>query len=91
VPSNNPVTSIANPNQATPNGELSAIELVLSDLKKRGASRPRKISTLNSTIKALLKQHKKPNSDVEVENLMLELQKRGKLIVNDTKIAYKLS
>lgn len=82
---------IANQNQATPNGELSAIELVLSDLKKRGGSRPRKISTLNSTIKALLKQHKMSNADVDVENLIRELQKRGKLIINDTKIAYKLS
>ncbi|MGJ0483202.1 MAG: HNH endonuclease [Methylomicrobium sp.] len=87
---NNPVTPITNQNQAMPNGELSAIELVLSDLKKRGASRPRKISTLNSTIKALLKQHKKPNADVDVENLIIELQKRGKLIINETKIAYKL-
>lgn len=91
VTSNNPVTPIANQNQAAPHGELSAIELVLSDLKKRGASRPRKISTLSSTIKALLKQHKKPNSDVDVEKLIMELQTRGKLIINDTKIAYKLS
>lgn len=67
-----------------------AFDLVLSDLKKRGASRPRKVSTLTSTIKALLKQQQKPNSDPEVANLISELQERGKLIVDDTKVTYKL-
>lgn len=73
--------------QATTNG---AFDLVQSDLKKRGASRPRKVSTLTSTIKALLKQQQKPSSDAEVANLITELQKRGKLIITDTKVTYKL-
>lgn len=72
------------------NGNSSSIELVLADLKKRGGSRPRKISTLSSTIKALLKQHQKPNSDSEVKTLMNELQKHGKVTVIDTKVSYKL-
>ena len=93
-----PATS-ANPNPpASPpkaaatnsNGTTPAIDLVLADLKKRGASRPRKVSTLTSTIKALLKQQQKPNSDAEVANLIAELQRRGKVVVTDTKVAYKL-
>jgi hypothetical protein len=76
--------------QTDGNGVLTAIDLVLSDLKKRGASRPRKVSTLTSTIKALLKQQQKPNSNAEVANLIAELQKRGKLVVVDTKVTYKL-
>lgn len=79
--------------KATPpasNGSALPIDLVLADLKKRGASRPRKVSTLTSTIKALLKQHQKPNSDVEIANLIAELQKRGRVIVTDTKVGYKL-
>ncbi len=88
---NAPVTATPNQNLAATNGEPSAIDLVTADLKKRGASRPRKISTLTSTIKALLKQNKKSNSDKDVENIIVELKKRGKLIVNDTKIGYKLS
>lgn len=72
------------------NGNASSIDLVLADLKKRGASRPRKVSTLSSTIKALLKQHQKPNADAEVANLIAELQKRSKVIVTDTKVSYKI-
>lgn len=40
--------------------------------------------------KALLKQHQKPNTDAEVGNLIAELQRRGKVIVTDTKVTYKL-
>lgn len=77
------------PPKAT-NGDKPPIDLVLADLKKRGASRPRKILTLTSTIKALLKQHQKPNDDAGVACLVAELQKRGKVIVTDTKVSYKL-
>ncbi len=66
------------------------MELVLSDLKKRGASRPRKVSTLTSTIKALLKQHQKTATDTEVAGLIAELQKRGKVTIDETKVTYKL-
>lgn len=75
---------------AAGSGSAASLDLVLADLKKRGASRPRKVSTLTSTIKALLKQQQKPNSDVEVANLIAELQKRGKVVVTDTKVGYKL-
>lgn len=75
---------------AAGNGSASSLDLVLADLRKRGASRPRKVTTLTSTIKALLKQQQKPNSDIEVANLVAELQKRGKVVVTDTKVAYKL-
>lgn len=85
IPSN--AAASQTPVQATTNG---AFDLVQSDLKKRGASRPRKVSTLTSTIKALLKQQQRPNSDAEVANLITELQKRGKLSITDTKVTYKL-
>lgn len=89
---NSPVPAIAtsNPTPVPTNGNASSIDLVLADLKKRGASRPRKVSTLSSTIKALLKQHHKPNADAEVANLIAELQKRNKVIVTDTKVSYKV-
>lgn len=83
-------TAVAKPVQANANSASAAIDLVLLDLKKRGVSRPRKISTLTSTIKALLKQQQKPNSDAEVANLITELQARGKLVITDTKVTYKL-
>lgn len=85
-----PVAAVAKGIPAASNGSASSLDLVLADLKKRGASRPRKVATLTSTIKALLKQQQKPNSDVEVVNLIAELQKRGKVLVTDTKVGYKL-
>lgn len=87
-----PAPAIATPKAAPAptNGNTSPIDLVLADLKKRGASRPRKVSTLTSTIKALLKQHQKSNTDAEVASLIVELQKRSKVIVTDTKVSYKL-
>jgi len=90
APSPGHVAPAPKPVQAITNGGSSSIDLVLSDLKKRGASRPRKVSTLTSTIKVLLKQHQKPNTDAEVESLVTELHKRGWLIVTDTKVTYKL-
>jgi hypothetical protein len=75
---------------AVGNSASAPIDLVLADLKKRGASRPRKVSTLGSTIKSLLKQHQKSNTDAEVAGLIAELQKRGNATVTDTKVTYKL-
>jgi hypothetical protein len=65
-------------------------DLVLADLKKRGASRPRKVATLASTVKALLKQHHRAHTDAEVVRLINELQYRGKVTITDTNVAYKL-
>lgn len=89
-PSPAPAATAPKAARQSTNGNPSAIDLVLADLKKRGASRPRKVATLTSTIKALLKQHQKPNTDAEIVNLIAELQKRGKVIVTDTKVSYKL-
>lgn len=88
-PSPAPPSAAAKPVVAT-NGNTSPIDLVLADLKKRGASRPRKVSTLTSTIKALLKQQQRPNSDAEVTNLIADLQKRGKVLITDSRVSYKL-
>jgi len=85
-----PFSSVAKAAPTVANGNSSPIDLVIADLKKRGASRPRKVSTLNSTIKALLKQQQKPNSDIEVANLIAELQKRGKVVATEGKVSYKL-
>lgn len=93
VPPSSPPVATSVAAKAIPvagSGSAASLDLVLADLKKRGASRPRKVSTLTSTIKALLKQQQKPNSDVEVANLIAELQKRGKVVVTDSKVGYKL-
>lgn len=91
LPSLAPTTAATKAAPALTNGNTSPIDLVLADLKKRGASRPRKVSTLTSTIKALLKQNQRPHADTEVKSLIAELQQRGKVIVADTNVSYKLS
>lgn len=63
VANHNPTAPVPKPIHLNSHGSGAAIDLVLSDLKKRGVSRPRKVSTLTSTIKALLKQQQKPNTE----------------------------
>lgn len=73
--------------QTTANTTQTAFDLVVSDLKKRGASRPRKVATLSSTIKALLKSQQRGHSDGDVDVVIKELQRRGQLVVEETKVA----
>lgn len=90
APSTNNQNVAPRPAPTAGNSALAPIDLVLADLKKRGASRPRKVSTLASTIKSLLKQHKKTNTDAEVSGVIAELEKGGKATITDTKVTYKL-
>jgi hypothetical protein len=90
APSANKQNPAPKPVPAVIAGSPTPIELVLADLKKRGASRPRKVSTLGSTIKALLKQHQKASTDVDVAGLIAEIQRRGKVVITDTNVTYKL-
>ena len=90
APPANTVTSKPTSPQTTANTTQTAFDLVVSDLKKRGASRPRKVVTLSSTIKALLKTQQRPHSDGDVDAVIKELQRRGLLMVEETKVAYKL-
>jgi len=90
APSTNNQNTAPKPAPAVGNGASAPLDLVLADLKKRGASRPRKVTTLASTIKSLLKQHQKTNTDAEVAGVITELQNRGKATITDTKVTYKL-
>ncbi|GLT23461.1 hypothetical protein GCM10007933_29270 [Zoogloea oryzae] len=86
----NTVTPKPTPPQASASTTQSAFDLVVADLRKRGASRPRKVATLSSTIKALLKSQQRAHSDGDVDAVIKELQRRGQLVVEETKVAYKL-
>jgi hypothetical protein len=90
APSTHTQRTTPKPVPAVGNGASAPIDLVLADLKKRGASRPRKVSTLSSTIKSLLKQHQKVNTDTDVAGLIAELQTRGKIVITNTNVTYKL-
>ena len=84
----NAVSPKPSPPQASASTTQTAFDLVVSDLKKRGAARPRKVATC--TIKALLKNQQRAHSDADVGGVIKELQRRGMLVVEETKVAYKL-
>jgi hypothetical protein len=65
--------------------------VVLADLKKRGASKPRKVETLKSTIRATLKNAKSAITDAQLETLLKHLEVNGKItVVEGTKVSYSL-
>lgn len=63
------------------------IEVVIADLKRRGASRPRAVKTLTSTIASIFQ---KKLSDLEVSELIAGLQNLGFITVTENKVAYSL-
>lgn len=67
------------------------LALVLTDLRKRGNSRPRKEATLTSTVQALIKQRtNQPISDTNLKKLLEEMQRQALLTIVDGKVTYKL-
>ena len=61
--------------------------MVIADLIKRQAARPRTLKTLSSTIQALFR---KALSDDELQVLLDELSQRGVVKVSDGKLSYEL-
>ena len=64
------------------------IELVVADLIKRGASRPRKVATLKNTMNSVFQMQL---SETELDTLMVELQRLAYITLQDTKVTYALS
>ena len=64
--------------------------IVLADLKKRAASRPRKVETLKSTIRATIKNVKSEITEGQLETLLKHLEVNGKITVEGTKVSYSL-
>ena len=63
------------------------LTMVADNLRQRGASRPRTVKTLTSTIAALLKQHRLTES---AAGLIDKLSASGKLTVTAGKVTYDL-
>ena len=70
-----------------PKSSPDRVELIVADLQKRGASRPRTVATLSSTISAMFK---KQLAAQEVSSLVSELKKKGFVKVEGTKVTYNL-
>lgn len=63
------------------------IEIIVSDLKRRGSAKPRTVKTLSSTIQAIFQ---KQLSDEDVTGLVNGLNKKGIVKISGTKVAYSL-
>ncbi|WP_227816218.1 PIN domain-containing protein [Nitrogeniibacter aestuarii] len=68
----------------TPNEK---IDVIVADLKRRGASKPRAVKTLTSTISSMFQ---KQITDQELQSLIGELKSRGLVKVTGTKVSYSL-
>ncbi|MDY0391068.1 PIN domain-containing protein [Desulfobulbus oligotrophicus] len=63
------------------------IAVVVANLKQRGASKPRTVKTLSSTISSLFQ---KALVEEELAALLKLMEKQGLVIINDTKVTYSL-
>lgn len=63
------------------------VAMVVADLRRRGASKPRALSTLSSTVASLFQ---KQLTVSELTELIAELQRKGFVAVNGNKVSYVL-
>lgn len=63
------------------------LAVVISDLQRRGASKPRTVKTLSSTINSIFQ---KQLPEEELTTLLSELQKQKIVNISDTKVSYAL-
>jgi hypothetical protein len=63
------------------------IDMIVKNLKGRAQSRPRKVTTLQNTIKHLFSEDL---GEAELASLVTELRKRKLIVVNQEKVSYKL-
>ena len=66
---------------------IDDLTLIITDLRKRGPSKPRSLKKLSSTISALFQ---KKRSDLEVTSMTDRLRAQGVVIVTGTKVTYEL-
>lgn len=63
------------------------VAVTVANLRQRGASRPRTVKTLSSTVSSLFQ---KQLPEQELSELLGELQRQGVVIVHDNKVSYAL-
>jgi hypothetical protein len=61
--------------------------VIIDDLHRRGAARPRTVTTLKSTIGALFQKQLSP---AEIDALVIALQARGYVSIVENKVSYNL-
>lgn len=63
------------------------IDVVVVNLRQRGASRPRTVKTLSSTIGSLFQ---KQLAEGDIKTILAELAKAGHAVIDGTKVSYSL-
>ena len=63
------------------------VGLVVADLQKRGSARPRRVTTLKNTMNSVFRMSL---SEVELDVLVTQLQAKGYVIIENTKVSYVL-
>lgn len=77
-----PLVKVANTKSPT-----EKIAVIVANLQQRGASRPRTVKTLLSTVSSLFQ---KQLSEQELAELLTGLEAKSYVTVNDTKVSYSL-
>lgn len=77
-------TSIA---EAVSTDDSTHVDAAVTDLRRRGTSRPRTVKTLTSTLNALFKNEL---GETQISGLLNALQVRGHVKVDGTKVSYNL-
>jgi hypothetical protein len=67
--------------------KVDRMAVVIADLCKRGSARPRRVTTLKNTMNAAFQMSL---SEPELDLLLSQLQARGFIAIEDTKVSYAL-
>ena len=70
-----------------PKSSPDRVALIVADLQKRGAARPRTVATLSGTISATFQNQLTAE---EVSSLISDLKKKGLVKIEGTKVTYNL-
>lgn len=81
------VTEIPIVKAACSKSPTERLEVVIADLQRRGASKPRTLKTLGSTINSIFQ---KALAEHEIEALLGALQNHGILTVTENRVSYSL-
>ena len=72
---------------ANSKGPAEKLAVIVANLKQRGASKPRTVKTLSSTVSSLFQ---KALPEDELASLLKLMEKQGLLTVTGTKVVYSL-
>ena len=75
------------PDSEPPKSLTDRLSLIIADIKKRGTARPATVKTLTSTISVLFQNKLE---EKELSALLNQLQTKGWVVVNGTKVSYVL-